>query len=108
MPKVYRSGDVLVLPSRAEGVPRTVLEAMASGLEIVMSDLDQVSSLVEERGETVDSDNPKSYGKAILRCLADSDRTGEIVSHKMSQYEWEGTIQRTTNVLQQLYSDSEA
>lgn len=89
-------------------MPRTVLEGMASGLEIVVSDLDQMSSLVEERGETVESDDPKAYKKMILRCLADSDRTGKPVPRKMSQYEWEGTVQRTTDVLQQLYSGSEA
>jgi glycosyltransferase involved in cell wall biosynthesis len=107
MPKVYRNGDVLLLPSRAEGVPRTVLEAMVSRLKIVMTDLDQVSSIVEEHVETVKSGDLYAYTEAILHCIAGSDQTGEIIPREVSQHKWEDTVQRTTDVLHELYSDSE-
>jgi hypothetical protein len=50
MPDVYRAGDALVLPSRVEGMPRTVIEAMASGVPVVTSDLEQVAPVVERAG----------------------------------------------------------
>jgi glycosyltransferase involved in cell wall biosynthesis len=40
MVAVYRAGGVLVLPSRAEGLLRTVPEAFASGVPVVSSDLE--------------------------------------------------------------------
>ncbi len=39
MPDLYRSGDVFVFPSFEEGMPNVVLEAMASGLPLVATDI---------------------------------------------------------------------
>jgi glycogen(starch) synthase len=70
MPKVYRSADVLVLPSRAEGVPRTVLEAMASGIPVVVSDLDQMADIIDETGRTVSPPDPDKFSRALRETLA--------------------------------------
>ncbi|MFC1574689.1 glycosyltransferase family 4 protein [Gemmatimonadota bacterium] len=47
IPLVYREADVFVFPSRSEGMPKVVLEAMASGLPIVASDIPGCRELVE-------------------------------------------------------------
>ncbi|TKX41333.1 glycosyltransferase family 4 protein [Halorubrum sp. CGM4_25_10-8A] len=100
MPKVYRSGDVLVLPSRAEGVPRTVLEAMASGLDIVMSDLDQVTSMLGERGHVVADDDDRSFAEVLLGAItAPNETSGQIAS---DSHQWEDTVGRTTRTLQSI------
>jgi len=48
MPPFYRAMDLLCHPSRREGAPRAVLEAMAAGLPVVAADVDGVPDLVED------------------------------------------------------------
>lgn len=42
----YRASDVFIFPSRMEGLPNVVLEAMASGLPIVVSDLPVLEEII--------------------------------------------------------------
>lgn len=47
---LLRSGDVLVHPSRAEGVPKVLVEAMAAGLPIVAADAGAVRGVLDDGG----------------------------------------------------------
>ncbi len=98
MPDVYRSADVLVLPSRAEGVPRTVLESMASGIPVVVSDLPQVRGVVAKSGEIVETADGDAFGEAVCEVLERSCDSGET----KSMYSWERTVKQTTNYLQNI------
>ena len=46
---IYHSCDVLVVPSYSEGLPTVILEAMASGLAIIATDVGGVRAAVDER-----------------------------------------------------------
>ncbi|WP_119822029.1 glycosyltransferase family 4 protein [Halalkaliarchaeum desulfuricum] len=96
MPKVYRSGDVLVLPSRAEGVPRTVLEAMASGVRVVMNDLDHVREVLRDQDRGVDEATPESFARAVTDVLG-SATDGEAGA---GGHRWGETVERTTSMLE--------
>ena len=74
IPHVMRALDVFVLPSRAEGISNTILEAMASGLPVVATDVGGNGELVVE-GETgalVPAGDPQGMAEHLLRYTADA------------------------------------
>jgi len=94
MPAVYRGADVLVLPSRAEGVPRTIMEALASGVSVVSSDLPQVRSAFGDEVVYVDGGDSAAVGEAIREGVDDSGST------LASSFQWERTVWETTEELE--------
>ena len=70
---VLQSMDIFVLPSEAEGISNTILEAMASGLPVIATRVGGNVELVVE-GETgllVPAKNPQALGKALMGYLQD-------------------------------------
>lgn len=100
MPTVYRAADALVLPSRAEGVPRTVLEAMASGVPVVVSDLDQVAPVVGDGGVTVPVGDVSEFAAGLETVL--DGGVGDPRAQVEGQFDWAETVERTTAVLEEL------
>ena len=98
MSAVYRCADAFVLPSRAEGVPRTVMEAMATGVPVVCSDLPQVRGLVSSGGYTVDVGNHEAFAERLGRCL-DGDYPTDGRQRIVDEHAWKDTVERTTAVL---------
>lgn len=64
---MLRGFDVFVLPSLAEGISNTILEAMATGLPIVATDVGGNGELLEagETGLLVPSANPAAMAEAL-------------------------------------------
>jgi len=71
--EIYRAADVFVLPSRDEGMPNVVLEAMASGLPVVASAVAGARELVVEgsTGFLVPPEEPGALADALLRLTGD-------------------------------------
>lgn len=65
---VMRGLDCFVLPSLAEGISNTILEAMACGLPVVATDVGGNGELVEQGGTgcLVPKDDPQALADAIL------------------------------------------
>jgi glycosyltransferase involved in cell wall biosynthesis len=102
MPRVYRSGDVLILPSRAEGMPRTVIEAMSSGVPVVASELRQVAPLVERAGESVPVGDIEGFSAAIETVLCGTH--GNPRAEVENRFDWTETVKQTTIGLERLHS----
>ena len=73
IPELLRSLDLFVLPSAAEGISNTILEAMASGLPIVATDVGGNPELVREgmTGSLVPPKNPRAMAEAMARYVKD-------------------------------------
>ena len=65
-----RSADVFVMPSLEEGMVRTALEALACGLQVVLTPNTGTSDFVQPgvNGEIVPIRDPKATAEAILKC----------------------------------------
>jgi sugar transferase (PEP-CTERM/EpsH1 system associated) len=74
VPTVLRALDVFVLPSRAEGMSNTILEAMATGLPVVATDVGGNPELVEPEvtGRLVPSGDPGALEAALRAYVTDS------------------------------------
>jgi sugar transferase (PEP-CTERM/EpsH1 system associated) len=71
--QVMRGLDCFVLPSRAEGISNTILEAMASCLPIIATDVGGNRELLDDQitGRLVASDDVEGLAQALLADLAD-------------------------------------
>ncbi len=72
---LYRSADCFVNPSLYEGMPNTVLEAMACGLPVVASRVAGNDTLVVdgETGRLFDLEEPRQLGAALTSLLGDRE-----------------------------------
>jgi sugar transferase (PEP-CTERM/EpsH1 system associated) len=69
---VMRGLDCFVLPSRAEGISNTILEAMATSLPIIATDVGGNRELLDDRtGQIVPSDDVDGMAAAMLADFTD-------------------------------------
>ncbi len=76
LPKYYQSSDVFVLPTSEEGMPNVVLEAMASGLPIITTNVAGNEELVHNSQNGILINNLRELSTAILELCNDRDKAG--------------------------------
>ena len=76
VPEIMRALDVFVLPSRAEGISNTILEAMASGLPVIATDVGGNGELIAngESGTLVPAGDSAALSAQMAAYAADESR----------------------------------
>lgn len=70
---LYQRSDFFILPSLNEGMSNAVLEAMACGLPIIVTDVGGSKELVRDNGFVVEKGSVSSLNKAIQNYIKEPD-----------------------------------
>lgn len=91
----FRAASVFVLPSVSEGMNRTVLESMAAGTPVVISDLPHFRDLVAGCGRIVDERDERAFADAIEDLLtADLQALGRTARERIEgRFTWKRTFE---------------
>ena len=83
--------DLLSLPSRHEGMPNVVLEALACGRPVVASDVGGIPEVVTENmGALVPPQDPVALARA-LACVLDEPHDAAAISSALARPSWTGS-----------------
>jgi glycosyltransferase involved in cell wall biosynthesis len=105
LPAVYANADVYVLPSLVEGFGLTALEAMASGLPVVLSEHTFGSDIVTDGvdGYVVPIRDPESIAERLRLLAADPDRRremGRAARSRAEEHPWEEAGRRFAEAIE--------
>src|SRR5262249_19742155 len=100
----YRLADVFVMPGRQEGFGFVFLEAMASGIPVVASNLDgsREAVLYGQLGELADPDDRQALKAAIRRAL----RRPRQIPDGLAFFSYENFRKRLENIVGSLRVES--
>ncbi|MGI0116723.1 TIGR03088 family PEP-CTERM/XrtA system glycosyltransferase [Zooshikella sp. RANM57] len=108
IPQLMRRFAIFVLPSLAEGISNTILEAMASGLPVVATDVGGNSELIQhqQNGMIVPVDNVAALAEAIHQYLKDTERRKQhglaARQHVVETFSMDAMVNRYTSIYDQL------
>jgi glycosyltransferase involved in cell wall biosynthesis len=107
IPSWLASADIFVLPSHYEGLSLAVMEAMASGLPVVITQVSGSAELVPtpDDGRVVRPGDAESLADAIEELLADPDlraALGRRAHERAQAFSWEACFARTAAVLREV------
>jgi len=99
--------DALVLPSTFEATPYVIIEAMASGLPVVASNVYGIPEIVRdgETGILIDPGAPEDIVRAISSLARDRDRGARMGRAAKKRYEEMFRIDRCVEETQAVYRD---
>lgn len=97
LPDVYRRADIFVLPSRFEGMSNALLEALASGLPVVVTRTGGTEELVRGNGAVVASGDAKALAEGVIRVLSDHKQMADRAARSRDvalEFSWENVARR--------------
>lgn len=104
MVKLYSSHDIFVFPSLMEGMPLTLLEAMASGMPVVTTWSSGMADVVDDgqNGLLVPPADAPALAKSIERLASSADlqkRLGRKAQETMRRYTWQNIANQVEHIL---------
>jgi glycosyltransferase involved in cell wall biosynthesis len=104
VPALYAAHDIFVFPSLAEGMPLTLLEAMATGMPIITSDAPGMADIVEDEfsGLLVQPAEAADLAAAMERLCRSADlrrQFGQAAQQTARRHTWPIVAQKLERIL---------
>jgi glycosyltransferase involved in cell wall biosynthesis len=108
MASVYQSADIFVMTSEFEGTPNVLLEAMASGLPVVSTNVGGVPEIVRhgDNGFLADCDDDAGICAAVARLIRDPQLRLSLGQHGRAYVQANHSLERLPLVLSGLYESA--
>lgn len=105
IPDLLAAMDVVVCPSRFEGMPLAVLEWMAAGKAIVASRVGGIPSILADGSEAllVPPGDPLAFAAAISRLLDDPQERARLGAAAQQRQRLEFRLEQTLQAIEDLY-----
>jgi glycosyltransferase involved in cell wall biosynthesis len=104
MPALYAAHDIFVFPSLMEGMPLSLLEAMATGMPVVTTETCGMADVVENGFNGLTAPPADGFGlvegvERLCGSVGLRERLGREAQQTMRNYTWERVTQRLEAVL---------
>ena len=105
VPDIMRGLNCFVLPSLAEGISNTILEAMSTGLPVIATDVGGNAELVRHgrSGEVVPAADVQAMAASLLRMVRDPERATVMGLEGRADVEQRFSLQAMVTTYQDLY-----
>lgn len=106
---ILRNCDILICPSYSEGMPNVIMEAMASGLAVIATNVGAVNLMVSEKnGWLIESPHIEKIKQALLSAISASENDLQLMKENSvmkikENFLWSGII---TDAIQKIKSIS--
>jgi glycosyltransferase involved in cell wall biosynthesis len=99
--------SIFVLPSRWEGLPISILEAMSRNVPVIATSVGGISEIINdgEDGVLVTPENPELLARVIIYLLENEGLRAKLVTNAFKKVKEEFSIDRYTSDLLNLYKN---
>lgn len=110
VPDVLRQADIFAFPSKREGLPVAMMEAMQAGLPVLAADIRGNIDLIEDKkgGFLFTGNQPEDYARAIRFFIDDpeqGERMGEWNKERVKEFSLELVEQRMRRIYKDCLSE---
>ena len=105
LPFLYAGARLLTLPALYEGFGLPPLEAMASGVPVVVSNISSLPEVAGDAGVLVDPNSADSIAAGLLRVLTDPQLRENMIAKGLArakEFAWENTARKTLAAIESL------
>ena len=105
--KVIDEAKAFVLPSRVEGMPQALIEAMAREKIVVASNSQAIRDIIKDNhnGYLFEFDNPEDLARVIQKATSKFHQKIRLAARKKVElFSWDRVIKSLEKVLNEVYS----